>query len=185
MTERASNEPTDAALLASARGGERSAQETLYLRYVRMVYGLVLRIHPREPDVDDVVQDVFVIVLGGLDRITNLQAFAAFLQQVTVRTVLKRLRRERLLGRLGLRRAEPLEPDVLFAPTTPPDVVAEARQLYERVARLPAEERLALLLRHVEGLELVTIAEQMGISLATVKRRIASAEARLADEQRT
>jgi RNA polymerase sigma-70 factor (ECF subfamily) len=135
--------------------------------------------HPREAEVDDVVQDVFVIVLARFDRIDNPQAFAAFLQGVAVRTILKRLRRERLLRRLGLRAPEPLEPDLLISEKTAPDVAAEARILYARVERLPAEERLAFLLRKVEGLELTAIAEQMGISLATVKRRLARAEALL------
>jgi RNA polymerase sigma-70 factor (ECF subfamily) len=169
--------PSDGALLIRARDGERGAQEELYRRYVRMVYGLVLRMHPREAEVDDVVQDVFVIVLARFDRIDNPQAFAAFLQGVAVRTILKRVRRERLLRRLGLRAPEPLEPDLLISEKTAPDVAAEARILYVRVERLPAEERVAFLLRKVEGLELTTIAEQMGISLATVKRRLARAEA--------
>jgi RNA polymerase sigma factor (sigma-70 family) len=45
--------------------------------------------------------------------------------------------------------------------------------------RFSVEERVALLLRRVEGLELTEVSERMGISLATVKRRLTSAEARL------
>jgi RNA polymerase sigma-70 factor (ECF subfamily) len=172
----------DGEVLVAARSGQRWAQAELYKRYVRMVYGLVLRMHPRERDVDDVVQDVFVMVLSSLGRIDNPQAFAAYLQRVAVRTILKRIRKHRLLSRLGLRSAEPLEPDLVLSPGTPPDVASEARRLYARVEKLPAEERVALLLRKVEGLELPAVAEQMGLSLATVKRRLASAEAKLKEE---
>ena len=42
-----------------------------------------------------------------------------------------------------------------------------------------AEERVALVLRRVERLEIPEIAEQMGLSVSTVKRRLNAAEARL------
>ena len=70
----------------------------------------------------------------------------------------------------------------MVAPGTPPDVAAELRALYSILEQLPAEARVALVLRRVEGLTLPEIAEQMHLSLATVKRRIQAAEALL--EQR-
>jgi RNA polymerase sigma-70 factor (ECF subfamily) len=69
--------------------------------------------------------------------------------------------------------------EALVSSTAPADVTAEIRHLYGRLTEFPSEERVALVLRRVEGLELTEIAAQMGLSLATVKRRIASAERRL------
>jgi RNA polymerase sigma-70 factor (ECF subfamily) len=51
--------------------------------------------------------------------------------------------------------------------------------VYAVLDRLPAQERVALILRRVEGLELREISERMGISLATVKRRLSVAETRM------
>jgi RNA polymerase sigma-70 factor (ECF subfamily) len=68
-----------------------------------------------------------------------------------------------------------------------PDVAAELRIVYERLERLPAEQRIAFLLRRVEGMELEEVAHKMGISLATAKRRIAAAQQaieRWADRER-
>ena len=81
-----------------------------------------------------------------------------------------------MLVRLGLRSAAPHDPDLVISSSAPPDVALELRSVYETVRDLPAEERIALVLRRVEGLELTEIAETMGFSLATVKRRLASAE---------
>ncbi len=144
-----------------------------------MVVGLAHRVLADDVEVDDLVQDCFVQALSRLDTLHNPQAFASWICSIVVRTAAKRLRRRRLARRLGLRQAAPLDPEAIVAATTPPDVAAELRVVYSVLERLPAEERIALVLRRVEGLQMAQIAEQMGLSLPTVKRRLAAAEARL------
>ena len=171
--------PTDAALVVAARAGERYAQEALFQRHVRLALGLAHRIMARDSEVDDLVQDSFLYAFERLGTLENPQAFAAWLGSIVVRTASKRLRRRRLLVRLGIRHDQPIEPDDVVSRVAPPDVGAELRRVYGLLHRLPAEERVALVLRRVEGLEIPQIAEQMGISMSTVKRRLNSAEARL------
>jgi RNA polymerase sigma-70 factor, ECF subfamily len=171
--------PTDAALVLAARAGELWAQEALFQRYARLVLALAQRILAGRDDADDLAQDAFVHAFTRLDTLQNPQAFHAWLRSIVVRTASKRLRRQRLLTRLGIRRSEPIEPDTVISAEAPPDVAAELRSVYSLVERLPAEERVALVLRRVEGMELLEIAEEMKLSLATVKRRLAAAEGRL------
>lgn len=171
--------PTDATLVAAARAGERWAHEALYRRHARMVNGLVFRLHPRDADLDDIVQDVFVMAFEGLHKIQNPQAFASFIGSIAVRTTLKRLRRRAIAARLGLRPREPIDVEHCVTQTASPEVATRARRLYAHLEALPTEERVALVLRKVEGLSLEEVAERMGLSLATIKRRIASAETRL------
>ena len=52
------------------------------------------------------------------------------------------------------------------------------RATYAVLEKLPADERIAFALRFVEGLELTQVAEACAVSLATIKRRLAKAEAR-------
>jgi RNA polymerase sigma-70 factor (ECF subfamily) len=52
--------------------------------------------------------------------------------------------------------------------------------MYRVLETVRAEDRLAWLLRHVEGERLQDIALACGCSLATVKRRVASAQEALA-----
>lgn len=178
-TTRSGAGPTDAALVLAARAGELWAQEALFQRYARMVLALSQRILAGRDDADDLAQDAFVYAFTRLDTLQNPQAFHAWLRSIVVRTASKRLRRQRLLTRLGLRRSEPIEPDSVIGVEAPPDVAVELRHVYGLIERLPAEERVALVLRRVEGMELLEIAEEMKLSLATVKRRLAAAEGRL------
>ncbi|HET9960154.1 MAG TPA: sigma-70 family RNA polymerase sigma factor [Polyangiaceae bacterium] len=171
--------PTDAALVIAARGGEAWAQQALFERYARLVLGLSHRILPHPADAEDLAQDVFVHALNRLDSLQNPQAFASWISSIVVRTASKRLRTRRLLVRLGLRRDQPVDLESIVASGAPPEAAIELRAVYSVLHRLPAQERVAIVLRRVEGLELTEVAEQMGLSLATVKRRLARAEARL------
>jgi RNA polymerase sigma-70 factor, ECF subfamily len=168
--------PTDAALVVAARAGEAWAQEALFARHAPRLLGLAQRMLGSSDDADDLVQDAFVRALSHLQRLKNPQAFAAWLMSIAVHGAQKRLRRRRMLVRLGLRSAAPHDPDLVISSSAPPDVALELQSVYAAVRDLPAEERIALVLRRVEGLELTEIAETMGLSLATVKRRLTAAE---------
>jgi len=168
--------------VVSARAGEAWAREALFRRHARLANGLAFRLLGRDQEVDDIVQDAYVIVLARLHRLADPQAFASFLASIIVHCTRRVLRRRRLARRLGLvPAANPVDPAVFLASSAPPDVVAELRSIYAVVDDLPTDERVALLLRRVEGLPLDEVASLCGCSLATAKRRIAAAEQRLRD----
>lgn len=171
--------PTDAELVAAARAGEVWAREVLCRRHMRLVLGLAQRLLMDRQEADDVAQDAFVEALQQLETLRNPQAFASWLCSIVVRRAGKHLRRSRLLARLGLRAPAPIDPSTLIAPNAPADVVHELRAVFAVVTRLPAQEAMVLVLRRIDGMELLDIAEQMQLSLATVKRRLAAAEVRL------
>jgi RNA polymerase sigma-70 factor (ECF subfamily) len=168
--------PSDAALVVAARAGEQWAQEAIFRRYVRMLNGLAYRILGRDAEVDDLVQESFVQALGSLDKLKEPAALSGWLGSIVVRTAGKMLRRRRLRVRLGLERAAPIDVDSVIGSNAPPDVRSELRAVYTVLAGLPAEVRVALVLRRVEGMKLEQIAEAMDLSLATVKRRLAEGE---------
>jgi len=172
--------PTDALLVASARAGQAWATEALFRRYAPMVCGLSLRLLGHGGDADDLAQDCFATAFLQLGRLENPDAFAGWLRGIVVRTAYKRLRTRRLLSRLGLRTSKPIDADELVSKTAPPDVLARLRELYAVLEGLPADQRVVLVLRKVEGLQLEEIARVTQLSLATVKRRLAEAERSLA-----
>jgi RNA polymerase sigma-70 factor (ECF subfamily) len=160
----------------AAQAGEPWAQEALFRRYAPFVNRLAYRIFGRDDRVDDLVQESFVQALSSLDRLDDPSAFVGWLRAVVVRTAGKMLRRRRLRMRLGLERSTPVDVDAVIARTAPPDTAAELRAVYSVLESLPTEERLALVLYRVEGFQLEDIAQQMDLSLATVKRRLKRAE---------
>lgn len=171
--------PTDAQLVEAARTGQPWAAEALFRRHARFVNGLAFRLMPRDAELDDLVQDSFVEAFASLERLDDPGAFKGWLGTIVVRTAHKRIRRRRLMERVGLRRREPIDLDAVVSSATSPEAALELRRVYGVLESMSAEERIALVLRRVEGLELTEVAERMGLSLATVKRRLVAAEARL------
>jgi RNA polymerase sigma-70 factor (ECF subfamily) len=176
---------SDAQLVERARGGALDAKKALFLRYVPVASAIAFRLTGSDSEVEDIVQDSFIAAFDGLPKLLEPQAFRAWLAAIVTRTAIASLRRRRLLSRLGLLRREPVRLESLIAPTAPADVVSELSAVYGMIDRLPAAERVTLILRRVEQLQLEQIAEQTGSSLATVKRRLARAEQLLEKALRT
>ncbi|MCA9626152.1 MAG: sigma-70 family RNA polymerase sigma factor [Myxococcales bacterium] len=178
-------EPNLSELVARARAGEEPAQAELFRRHVERVYGFVRRLMPDATDHDDIVQDVFVQAMESLHRLREAEAFSGWLRGIAIHIVKNRVRKRRLLSRLGLHRSslpEALAIAELVSPGAPPDVLVELNAVYRTVAKLDPNLRTALILRRVEGLSVAAVAEQLGRSLSTTKRWLASAESQLALE---
>jgi RNA polymerase sigma-70 factor, ECF subfamily len=167
--------PTDAEVVRAAQGAELWAFEALYRRTAPIAYGVVRRLLGTDEDVDDVVQDAFIAAFDKIGSLREADAFA-------VGKVSRVIRKRRVLAAVGLRsRQSVADVDQMLAPSAPPDVALELERLYQVVVALPTNDRIALVLRRVEGSTLEEIAEVTGCSLATVKRRLARADAALAE----
>jgi RNA polymerase sigma-70 factor (ECF subfamily) len=181
--ERAAPAPSDAALVVAARDGEEWAREALCRRHAPSVIGLAHRLLGRDDEADDLAQEAFAHALSSLDRLADPQAFAAWIRTIVVRTAHKIVRRRVLMRKFGLgpRQTESDIDTDFISREAPPDVHAELRAIYTLLDSLPARERIALVLRRVEGASHEDVAEQLGVSLSTAKRLAASSDAALAD----
>jgi RNA polymerase sigma-70 factor (ECF subfamily) len=168
--------PSDAALVLAAKAGEAWAQEALFHRHAPRLNGLAFRVMGRDADVDDLVQDSFIAAFGSLGRLEDPQAFRSWLGSILVRQAHKKIRHRRLLVRLGLRTATPIDLDQLVARTAPPDKAAELHTLYRVLDAMSVDVRIPLVLHRVEGMTLDEVAAAVGASVATVKRRLATAD---------
>jgi RNA polymerase sigma-70 factor, ECF subfamily len=173
-------ELSDADVVARVLDGDRWAEEVLFVRHAKAVGDLVARLIQNRADAEDVLQETFVIVLGDLDQLRDRTRLRPWILRIAVRLVHRRFRRRKLLRALGLDRG--LEDATLASladPTMSPERRAELALLDDALRRIPSKERVPWMLHHVEGATLPEIAEACGCSLATTKRRIAAARARL------
>lgn len=164
-------------LVRGAGGEPATILETLYREESRYVAHLALKVLGRDEEVDDVVQDVFVAAAKAIARLTEPHALHAWLGTVAIRVARRRLQARRLLSLFGL---DP-QPDYgeLASLDAGPEERAQLRRLYSALDELPAKDRIAWTLRHVEGEQLEEVARLCQCSLATAKRRIAAAELEL------
>lgn len=170
----------DAALVARCLDGDRWARGALYRRYAEDVASLALRLLRDRDEAMDVLQDTFVTAFRTLPSLRHPAKVRAWLRTIAVRHVQRRFRRQRLRALLGFRRPTlPLEE--LAARDASQDAVLELRRVDAVLARLPDRARIVWTMRRVEGETVPAIAEALGVSLATVKRDVALAQATLDD----
>jgi RNA polymerase sigma-70 factor (ECF subfamily) len=170
----------DAELVERALGGDGSAAEAIFRRHVDAVAGLTLRLLRNRPDMEDVVQETFLIALEKLPTLRDVGALRPWLLRIAVSRVRRRARRNKLLSFFTLGRDEADSPlDDLASEALGPEGVAELAALDRVLGELPDEDRIAWVLRHVEGEAVEDVAFACGCSLSTAKRRIAAADARV------
>lgn len=167
---------SDVALVKALRAGEPAAGAILFDRYGPHVRRVLARVLGPDPELGDLLQDVFVAALASIHRLVDPSALKAWLTQMAVYTARARIRRRsrwRFLRFL---------PDDELPETPVPELDVEGNQalaaVYRVLAELPPLERIALALRVLDGMELSAVAAACGVSLATIKRRLARAQER-------
>ncbi len=171
---------SDADVVKGIRGGEAWATAALFDRYAPVVERVARRLVGRDPDLDvaDVVHDAFVAVLEGIGSLREAAALEGWIRTLAARSAYRAVRRKRYrrwlcfweAARVHTPRAAEIDGNLLEA----------HRRTYALLERLPERERTPFILRYLEGMELTEVGAACGVSLATVKRRIARAEERFA-----
>ncbi len=156
--------------------------EEAFRSYAGYVAGVAYRILGRADEVDDVVQDVFLKAMRGLAAMREPDAVKPWLATITVRVARRRIRSRWWRELFGRQAQDAGHLHFMESSTASPEQGALVRELYGVLGRLAVDERLAWSLRHIEGERLETVALLCGCSLATAKRRIAAARARISKE---
>ncbi len=170
----------DQALVDGLRAGDAWARAALFDRYAPDVERILRRIlgYELHTDMADLVHDTFVQVLTSFESLRDAGALRGWIQSIAAHTAYRTIRSRRV--RRWLRFWEPSQIPEVAVDSVDPDVHEAFRRTYQALDRLPADERVAFVLRHVEGMDLGQLAETCRVSLSTIKRRLARAEARFA-----
>jgi RNA polymerase sigma-70 factor (ECF subfamily) len=171
--------PVDEAdLIERCKRLDRSAHDELYHRFRRQVAGNLYRVLGDRDDLEDLVQEVFVIAFRGLDRFRGDARLSTWLYRICVNVALGRIRtrkrRPNAIGVLDLDTA-PADPSLTERPETP-DRSLERRRDQERVyaalEHLAPKKRIVLYLHEIEGLDLKEIAYLVDSNPVTVRTRL-------------
>jgi RNA polymerase sigma-70 factor (ECF subfamily) len=148
--------PFEPSLVEQARNGSRAAFGQLYQQYVRMVHGILLSRLPH-CEVDDLVQDVFLLAMRRLSSLKDDKAFPGWISMIARNQAIDYLRRAPKTAELeeGMLRQRPPEP--------------EALEVMDTIRAMPDAYRETLVLRLVEGLTGPEIAEQTGLTADSVR----------------
>lgn len=172
-------------ILSGIQHSEGSAEErveavdidTLFHQHSRYVASIAWRLLGRDSEVEDLVQDVFLDAVRGISKLRDPAATRGWLATLTVRAARRRIRRTKL--RRLILGGEATDYSEMVDPSASPEHRLQISRCYEVLDAVPANHRMAWILRHVEGEPLATVAERCECSLATAKRYIERAQLKL------
>lgn len=170
------------ALLERHRGGDAAAFPELVASYRAQVHGYLVRAGIPAADRDDLFQDVFLKVHRASSESPPTGPVAPWLFAIVVNTVRSHFRKARVRSIVALDGdASEAAPAETVSPDREVETARRVAWMEAQIARLPLEQREALLLCAVEGLELRDAAEAIGAPVDTVKTRLRRARLALAE----
>jgi RNA polymerase sigma-70 factor (ECF subfamily) len=154
----------------------------LWDRFSPLVRRILFRAHGPGHDIEELVQETFLRLYRQLPGLRDSDALRSFVIALTVRVLKGELRSRRWRRWLGLSE-DGARPARATEGREGEDHQAVVR-FYRLLDRLPPPQRIAFVLRHIEGLELTEVAAALGVSLATVKRWLPATARRLQENPR-
>ncbi len=187
MTTKAQEVALDRVLVDRFKSGDKSAFDEMVSRYWDRIYTMVHQLLRNPQDAEEVTQDAFIRAHRGLVNFRGESAFSTWLYQIATNLARNRYwywwRRKR---DKSISFDQPLSDDndltlaeVIPAPTDSPDDLTVNQEFVDRIAlgmgKLGSKHREILILRNIKNMTYEEIAEILGISVGTVKSRIARA----------
>ena len=152
-----------------AQAGDVDAFELLYREHSPRVYALCLRLRAGDrSDATELLQDVFIKAWRRLDTFRGESAFASWLHRLAVNTMLENARSEHR----RTARVLPMEDTGRLAGAARTSGIESRMDIESAIASLPKGARLAFVLHDVEGYQHQEIAEQLSVTVGTVKAQL-------------
>jgi RNA polymerase sigma-70 factor, ECF subfamily len=169
-----------AQLALPASEGVPVSFEAAYRQHADTVARWAQQLGGSNVDVDDVVQEVFLVVSRQLGRFRGDARFTTWLFEVTRKITANHRRRHRWrFWRAGPEHTQDGGVDQRSSQVLMPDAELERRQavaqLYQTLDRLPEKYRTVLVLYEIEGLSTQEIADLRQLNLSTVRVHLARA----------
>ena len=172
----------DPNVLRLARRGDERAFALIVRQYQTPLYNYIARILGGDRALaEDVCQEVFLRVYQALPGFDNRCQFTTWLFQVAKHRVVDELRARERRGRPTIELSSAPQLHLSVAPAEP---IESMEAVWEAIAGLSLDLKMALLLRDVVGLSYAEIAEALETTLATVKWRIYKARETVVAELR-
>ena len=175
MRTTARSSPPMDPLVQRAKEGDASAFGELFTRNSPWVYARLRRMLGPGPELEDLVQEVFLRAYRSLPTFRGQARFESWLRRICARVAYDEMSAGRRRPQLTL-----VEADELGEPS--PDMVRReaARHLMRLIGALPPANRIVLLLHDVEGYTAEEIQMVVGArSVGTIKSRLRLARAEL------
>jgi RNA polymerase sigma-70 factor (ECF subfamily) len=171
----------DDALVRRARTGDAAAFEVLVVTRIDRCYRLAWSILSNHADAADATQDALVSAWRQLPRLRDAAVFDSWLNRIVANAALMARRHRVRLREVSVRPAYPgaessePEPRQDLHARTQMDEMVDNDAIGRAFDRLRPQDRMILVLHHVEERPVAEIARSLGIPVGTAKWRLHAA----------
>ncbi|SHI32339.1 RNA polymerase sigma-70 factor, ECF subfamily [Arenibacter nanhaiticus] len=157
------------ALINNCKKGNRQAQEELYRKYSRVLFGICLKYSRNKTEAEDSLHDSFMTIFSKIDQYKEKGSFEGWMKRITINTVLQKYRQEQFHADI---------PENLEEEETTEDLAygsLDLNTLLSYIQELPNKYRITFNLYVLDGYSHKEIAEMLGTSLGTSKSNLSRA----------
>ena len=169
-------------LVQKSKQGDVVAFEELIGDYQKKVLNLAFRMLGKSEDAEDAAQDIFIRVFRSMRNFNEESAFSTWLYKISTNVcldILRKRKRQNAIGTVSIQQYstedEEYELPIEDNTPTPYEKVQQneaMRSLEKALTKLGEEQRMAIVMRDINGLSYEEIAKVMDCSLGTIKSRI-------------
>lgn len=164
----------------------REALETLVRGYQHVMLGFCTNMLGEADFAQEVAQEIFLAAYKAMPRFRRHASIRTWLFAIARRQCLKALRDQTRRRRLRSDKEDVIATTAHREPPPPAgeDPEAQLRLVRQGLGQLDQEDRTVLMMRYDAGLPIAEMADALGISVASVRRRIGRALQRLREVMR-
>ena len=166
----------DQLLIEQLKQGDEAAFKKIVETWQDMVYNTAIGILQNAEDAEDVAQEVFVQVFESVGSFKAEAKFSTWLYRITVSKALDHLRKKKRKKRFayiqsifGANNETLIEKPDFHHPGVTLDNKERATMLFNAIARLPENQKIAFTLHKVEGLSYQEISDIMKTTVSSVE----------------
>ena len=172
----------EVALIQALRAGHPGAAAVFYDQHAGHVYRSLRSALGADDDVPDLLQEVFLRALDHVGSLRDLDRVRSWLTTMAIFVARAHIRLRTRRKWLRVFSPEQTQPNHLDQPSS--EARQALREVYGVLDQMQVDERMAFVLRFIDGMTLPDAAEACEVSLATFKRRLARAEKRFLETAR-
>lgn len=165
-------------LIRDCKKGNRKAQEQLYRKYSRILFGICLKYSRNKTEAEDNLHDSFMVIFEKIGQFKSKGSFEGWIKRITVNTVLQKYRKEEYMSVVSENTEEETEVETAYA-----DLSLDVLLGY--IQDLPNKYRLTFTMYVLDGYTHKEIGEILGTSIGTSKSNLARARTILKEKIET
>jgi len=168
-------------LINKVKKGDLDAYGAIVQDYQSSVFNVCFRILGNRQEAEDLTQEAFLRAYHQIARFDLSRPFGPWMRTLAANLCYNHLKRARL-KRVPLEdERDSIKDDPIYGPEGVLEINQEHQELYKAIWKLPDIQRVALELRHFQGLSYKEMASSMKLPLNTVRSHLYRGRQKLAE----